>query len=145
MPKQYCNLLYKHPYTGGGDLKSTETPEFIIRISPEDFEQWKKSKSFHIILSLLGKLISLSHLEPNETPIVEVVDCYEVFVSRARGHTGTLERPSNKELMDAFGSVKFEDIFNFMAEHGTLQHAESNVSKRDLWYYLFLFALFWLK
>lgn len=33
-------LLYKHPYEGKGN--DPESPEFIVRIYPDKFEQWKK-------------------------------------------------------------------------------------------------------
>lgn len=55
---------------------------------------------------------------------MEVVDAWEIYVSRTnRSHLGNLERPSQAELQEAFGTTSFEDIFRFMAQHGNLQHA----------------------
>ncbi len=71
--------------------------------------------------------------DPNEIPLVEVVDALEVFVSRTRGHTGAIERPSHQELVDAFGSIKFEDIFQFMAEHGVCKHSGADLNKKGQW------------
>lgn len=35
-------LLYKRPYTGKG--KEPETPEFMVRIFPDEYKRWKASK-----------------------------------------------------------------------------------------------------
>lgn len=96
--KEFCELLYKRPYTGKG--QEPETPEFIVLVLPSEFERWKA--------------------HPNEVALVEVVDAMEVFVSRNRAHTGKLEHATKAQLQDAFGSDKFEDIFAFMAAHGHL-------------------------
>lgn len=62
------------------------------------------------------------HVDPHEVPLVEVVDAWEVYVAKSRAHTGVLERPSHAQLVDAFGSYKFEDVFAFMAQHGHLHN-----------------------
>ena len=61
-------------------------------------------------------------------PLVEVVDAFEVFISKSRTHTGVLERPSHAQLQDAFGSHKFEEVFAFMAQRGHLHHTGKNAS-----------------
>jgi ribosome maturation protein Sdo1 len=52
--------------------------------------------------------------------VVEVVDAPEVFICD-HGHTGKLSRPTKAQLEDAFHTTKFDDIFQFMAQHGHLQ------------------------
>lgn len=59
-------------------------------------------------------------IDPNEVPLVEVVDAWEVFIAKSGTHTGVLERPSRAQLHDVFGTHKFEDIFTFMSQHGHL-------------------------
>jgi hypothetical protein len=61
------------------------------------------------------------YIDPNEIPLVEVVDAWEIFVGHARGHVGSLQHPSNDQLIDAFGSTNFDDIFDFMAKNGYVQ------------------------
>jgi hypothetical protein len=46
MSKVFCELLFRRPYSGkGGD---PETPEFIIRVFPDEFKQWKKGNPISI-------------------------------------------------------------------------------------------------
>lgn len=137
MSKSACNLIYKHPYSGGGDVKSTETPEFIVRIFPNEFEAWKKRKCCNFVVNSFKINYYSLLVDPNEIPLVEVVDAFEVFVARTRGHTGAIERPSNQELMSVFGSIKFEEIFSFMAEHGICKHAGADLDKKGQWYNMF--------
>lgn len=42
-PNETCDLLYKHPYEGAGANHPPETPEFIIRVYPDELNEWKKS------------------------------------------------------------------------------------------------------
>lgn len=40
--KDFYNLIYKRAYHAVGS--EPETPEFLIRVLPEEFLAWKKSK-----------------------------------------------------------------------------------------------------
>lgn len=106
--KEFCELLYKRPYTGKG--QESETPEFIVLVLPSEFERWKA--------------------HPNEVALVEVVDAMEVFVSRNRAHTCKLEHATKAQFQDAFDGDKFEDIFAFMAAHGHLTNPPKHADFR---------------
>lgn len=47
--KHYANLLYRRKFHEVGNTE--DSPEFIIRIYPEEFLEWKKRMLFLCILS----------------------------------------------------------------------------------------------
>jgi hypothetical protein len=67
--------------------------------------------------------------DPTEIPLTQVVDSWEVYVAHSGAHSGVLDRPSHDLLQEVFGSIKFEDIFAFMAEHG---HVKESTRGGDL-------------
>ena len=128
-------LLYKRAYAGKGQER--ETPEFMVRVNADAFKKWKASKIGVYLASqsfIVVKLYTVLEIDPKEVPLIDVVDAWEIFIAESHAHTGVLERPSHKQLKDAFGSHKFEDIFSFMAQHGHLRptgkHATLNGEDR---------------
>lgn len=59
--------------------------------------------------------------DPNSIPISQVVSVMEVYIADTKAHTGSLKRPSHEQLVDAFGSYRFDDIFPFMVTNGRIQ------------------------
>ncbi len=118
MSKQVSELLYRREYSGKGG--EPETPEFMIRVFPDEYKQWKKGM-YELPSIVYALVLSFLSTDPHSIALVQVVDSFDVFHGKAHAHTGTLERPSNTQLKDAFGSSKFEDVFAFMSEHGHLQ------------------------
>lgn len=100
--KQVTQLIYQR--------KDPKSCEFIILVHPEDFKQWKAN--------------------PSQIAVSQVVDAAEVFVVREGGHSGLFDRPRDSELEDIFGSKRFDDIFQFMAEHGECKTLGSHADFR---------------
>lgn len=69
--------------------------------------------------------------DTSSVPIVEIVDAAEVFITESGRHTGLLARPSKTQLLDVFGSDKFDDIFAFMVQHGQLKNAGKHAGLRE--------------
>lgn len=59
-------------------------PEYIVSVDPSAYAQWLK--------------------DPAATPIVSVVDSFDIFINRHGGHSGKWDRPSKQQLNDSFGS-----------------------------------------
>lgn len=79
---------------------------------------------YAVQLNIYCILILVLSVDKSAVPLVQVVDTLEVFIAKSgRGHTGQLMRPTNDQLFDAFGSLKFDDIFDFMAVNGHLQQS----------------------
>jgi ribosome maturation protein Sdo1 len=53
-------------------------------------------------------------------PLAQVVDTFTVFRYDLPGMSGQLERPSNRELEETFGTSKADELLQYMLEHGEL-------------------------
>lgn len=81
-------------------------------------EAYAISLYFILLFFCLIILYYYSTVDPTEIPLTRVVDSWEVYTAQTRAHTGVLDRPSHHLLQTIFGTTKFEDIFEFMANHG---------------------------
>ncbi|KAJ6264409.1 hypothetical protein Dda_0555 [Drechslerella dactyloides] len=79
--------------------------DFIVLVENADtLSKWKKDSS---------------------TPLVDVVDGFDVFTTRKHGAQGVLEKPSNGTLEDAFGTTKTDDIIPVILREGSVQTSSS--------------------
>lgn len=103
----------------------------------------EKNLSLELIVqrnSSNGRKVNLSHpysskyltlpITDHSIALLEFISVPEVFISENSGHAGTLGRPSNELLVEAFKSSKFEDVFAFLAEHGHLQASGHHANLR---------------
>jgi hypothetical protein len=87
-------------FTPNEGVTANEHPNtMVLMVHPDQLERYRKDKS---------------------TPLVEVVDSFQVFKYETPGHSGKLAHPSRAELKNTFGSTNETEIVEFMLEHGQL-------------------------
>lgn len=53
-------------------------------------------------------------------PWITAVGLPQVYINRGGGRSGVLDRPSKQQLLDNFGSDRFEEVFQLMSDEGNL-------------------------
>jgi ribosome maturation protein Sdo1 len=64
--------------------------------------------------------------EDKSTPLVDVVDSFDVFITHKQGAQGVFDRASKSSLENEFGSSNEDDVVRKILEKGEVQ--ESKVS-----------------
>jgi ribosome maturation protein Sdo1 len=64
--------------------------------------------------------------EDKSTPLVDVVDSFDVFVTHKQGTQGVMDRASKSSLENQFGTSNEDDVVKQILEKGEVQ--ESKVS-----------------
>ncbi|KAK9765148.1 hypothetical protein K7432_006758 [Basidiobolus ranarum] len=77
--------------------KEKSDSEFSIYINPDVYTQWKSDKS-----------ISMT----------EVVQSFNIYITRNGGNTGIVEAPSNQELETVFGTSNETTVVEYILNHG---------------------------
>lgn len=81
----------------------------VLMVDSESYEKYKKDSS---------------------VPIAEVVDSFDVL-KYDQGKSGHLDRPSQAEIKDTFGTTNENEIVEFMLKNGQL-HGEGMMNKSNL-------------
>jgi hypothetical protein len=76
-------------------------PEFIVPVDPSAYHQWQK--------------------DPSATPLVSVVDSFDIFINRAGSRSGQWDRPSKQQLNDAFGGGSETEAIEAVLRKGQLR------------------------
>ena len=85
-------------YTPHERLTSTEHPSsYVLLVDPDAYQRYKVDSSI---------------------PLAQVVDDFSVFKYENPGLSGTVERPSKRELDEVFGTEHNDDVVRYMLEHG---------------------------
>ncbi|KAF2100310.1 DUF1960-domain-containing protein [Rhizodiscina lignyota] len=88
-----------------------DNDDFVIIV--QDIEQVKKWK------------------EDKSIPLVDVVDSFDVFCTHKQGVQGKLDRASNAELENEFGTHKEDDVVKMILEKGNLQETKGHGRQGD--------------
>lgn len=62
-------------------------------------------------------------LDHGSVSLMDVVSSPDIFINRNGSRSGILERPSNQQLKEAFGTDDFVKVFDQMSEKGELMPA----------------------
>jgi len=96
-----AELSYQLPKVSG---QSHSNPTFIIPVYVDKYEQWKKGIFIELIINF--------PLDNNSIPMIDVISGkYEFLIERS----GNLDRPTNSQISECFGGLKFEENFVTMA------------------------------
>jgi len=78
--------------------------DFVVIVDSVDaVEKWRKDSS---------------------TPLVDVVDSYDIFVTHKHGAQGVLDRASHSQIENEFGSTKAEDAIEKILREGQVQQTK---------------------
>jgi len=86
-------------------FKGKEDDFVIIADSQDAVKKWKSDKS---------------------TPLVDVVNSFDVFVTHKHGVQGALDRASKSVLENEFGSSKEDDVVKQILEKGDVQETKGS-------------------
>jgi ribosome maturation protein Sdo1 len=60
------------------------------------------------------------HRSGQDIPLAEIVDTFSIFKYENPGNSGTLERPSQRELEEVFGMTEPDGLVRYMLANGKL-------------------------
>ena len=90
--------LAKLVFTPHDKQTSTEHPHtYVLLVNEDAYKDYQKDSSI---------------------PLAQVVDTFNVFKYENPGTSGTLERPSKRELEEAFGLSENDEIVRYLLENG---------------------------
>jgi ribosome maturation protein Sdo1 len=94
-------------YRHENDMSRTE---FYLYCQPGMVKQWRTDKS---------------------TPLVQVVQSFEIFCSESGGHTGYSMRPSKQQLVNYFGTDDVHVIIPTILEKGSVSSFSGHIRHND--------------
>ncbi|ORX92739.1 hypothetical protein K493DRAFT_285475 [Basidiobolus meristosporus CBS 931.73] len=89
--------------------KEKSDSEFVVYVNPDIYSKWKSDKSI---------------------PITDVVQTFNVYVTRGGGNTGVSETPSHQELDSVFDTANNTAVVEHILLHGSLK-GTSRISKPE--------------
>ncbi|ORX90197.1 DUF1960-domain-containing protein [Basidiobolus meristosporus CBS 931.73] len=84
--------------------KEKSDSEFVVFINSDIYSKWRSDKSISI---------------------TDVVQTFNVYITRSGGHTGVSETPSHQELDTVFGTSNNTAVVEHILKHGTLKGTAS--------------------
>jgi len=81
-----------------------------------------KSNDFIVLVDSLDALAKWK--KDTSTPLVDVVDSFDIFVTNKHGSQGVMDRASHGQLENEFGSKKPEDAIEKILKEGKVEQTK---------------------
>jgi len=83
-----------------------------------------KAKSNDFVVIVDSAEAVATYRKHSSTPLVDVVDSYDIFVTHKHGAQGVLDRASHSQIENEFGSSKAEDAIEKILRDGQVQQTK---------------------
>jgi ribosome maturation protein Sdo1 len=86
-----------------------DSVEFFMYAEPGQVEKWRKDKTI---------------------PLIDVLQSFQVFESNTKSPQGIVMKPSNTQLMEAFGTTNETEIATLILEKGKISHMKQSTNSK---------------
>jgi len=83
-----------------------------------------KAKSNDFVIIVDSTEAVEKYRKNSSTPLVDVVDSYDVFITHKHGAQGVLDRASKSQIENEFGTTKVEDAIEIILREGQVQQTK---------------------